>query len=148
MNDLFSTLDVPGPIPTAISAPFWDAVRRGEFMLQRCDDCGRALFYPRAHCPHCWSGRVRWQPASGRGTVRSFSVIHRPGHFAWAAAAPYTIAIVELEEGPTLLSQLLLERPDAARVGMAVRMRPVQVGKQVLPFFAPDDDAARAEARS
>ncbi|WP_395065599.1 Zn-ribbon domain-containing OB-fold protein [Paraburkholderia silvatlantica] len=152
MSDVFNLLDVPGPIATAISEPFWAAVRRGEFSLQRCEDCGRWVFYPRAHCPHCWSGRLAWHDASGRGVVKSFSVIHRPGHFAWTAAAPYVIALVELDEGPTMLSQLLADTRDAA-VGLAVAMRPVRIGRFTLPFFAPaagHDDArdARDQTRS
>jgi uncharacterized protein len=135
MNDIFNGLDVPGPIPTSISEPFWSALRRGEFTLQHCDACGKAIFYPRAHCPHCWSETLTWRAASGRGTVKSFSVIHRPGHFAWSAVAPYVIALIDLEEGPTMLSQLLIDDVNAARVGMKVSVRPVEIGKYTLPFF-------------
>lgn len=135
MMEVFSTLDVPGPIPTAISEPFWAALRNHAFVLQRCDDCERWVFYPRAHCPHCWGTQLSWQAASGRGVVKSFSVVHRPGHFAWGAAAPYTIAIVELDEGPTMLSQLLVTNAEQVTVGMRVSLRPVEVGKFVLPFF-------------
>ncbi|WP_027796064.1 Zn-ribbon domain-containing OB-fold protein [Paraburkholderia acidipaludis] len=145
MIDVFTTLKVPGPIPTAISEPFWAAVRRGEFVLQRCEDCGRRVFYPRAHCPHCWGSRLVWHAASGRGAVKSFSAIHRPGHFAWAEAAPYVVALIELDEGPTMLSQLLLANPGDAAVGMRVTMRPVEIGEFVLPFFAPDAVKAHAD---
>lgn len=137
MNDIYSTLDVPGPIPTAISEPFWSALQRGEFALQRCESCGEAIFYPRAHCPHCWSEKLTWRTASGRGTVKSFSAIHRPGHFAWSAVAPYVIALIDLEEGPTMLSQLIVDAPADACVGMHVTLRAVQIGKYTLPFFEP-----------
>jgi uncharacterized OB-fold protein len=138
MMDLLTTLKVPGPIPTTISEPFWAAVRRGQFMLQRCEDCGRWVFYPRAHCPHCWGSHLQWQAASGRGVVKSFSAIHRPGHFAWAEAAPYVVALIELDEGPTMLSQLLLANPQDAALGMRVTMRPVGIGEFMLPFFGPE----------
>jgi uncharacterized protein len=138
MTDVFNTLKVPGPIATAISSPFWAAVRRGELALQRCTDCERWIFYPRAHCPHCWGARLSWQTASGRGVVKSFSVIHRPGHVAWTAATPYVIALIELAEGPTMLSQLLLRDIGEAQVGLRVTMQPVEVGEFALPFFAPD----------
>jgi len=144
MNDLFNTLKVPGPIPTALSEPFWTALRRGAFVLQHCDACGKTIFYPRAHCPHCWSERIAWRAASGRGTVKSFSTIHRPGHFAWTPVAPYVIALVELEEGPTMLSQLLVDDPADARVGLSVTMRPVDIGQYTLPFFAPSANPPEA----
>jgi uncharacterized protein len=140
MKTIFSDLNVPAPLPTQISAPFWQALREGVLRLQYCEACGNALFYPRAHCPHCWSERVTWRDASGRGTVKSFSAIHRPGHFAWAAVAPYVIVLVTLDEGPTMLSQLLVDDPEQARVGMRVALHPVQIGEYTLPFFAPVDD--------
>jgi len=135
MTESYEFLTVPGPIPTPVSQPFWDAASRGEFDLQRCDDCARWFFYPRAHCPHCWSARVSWRPASGRGVIKTYSVVHRPGHFAWAAVAPYTLALVALEEGPTMLSQLTGPGLDDVAVGRPVRVRWVQVGQFNLPFF-------------
>jgi uncharacterized protein len=140
MNDIFNALKVPGPLPTQISEPFWHALREGGFVLQHCDACGKALFYPRAHCPHCWSERLTWREASGRGTVKSFSVIHRPGHFAWAAVAPYVIVLIDLDEGPTMLSQLIVDDPADARVGLRVTLRPVAIGEYTLPFFKPSTD--------
>jgi len=69
--------------------------------------------------------------------VKSFSVIYRPGHPGWAAAAPYVVALIELEEGPTMLSTLVDSALDSVRVGMRVAVRFVQVGKFALPMFAP-----------
>ena len=133
----FESLVVPGPIPNNVSRPFWDAASEGRFTLQRCDTCGAWIFYPRSHCPQCWSPRLSWQEASGRGMVKSFSVIYRPGHPGWAAAAPYVVALIELEEGPTMLSTLVDIAPDSVKVGMRVAVRFVPVGKFALPMFAP-----------
>ncbi len=133
----FESLAVPGPIPTSVSRPFWDAASEGRFTLQRCDACGSWIFYPRSHCPQCWSPRLTWQEASGRGTVKSFSVIHRPGHPGWKVATPYIVALIELTEGPTMLSTLVDSALDSVRVGMRVAVRFVQVGKFALPMFAP-----------
>jgi len=132
----FESLAVPGPIPTNISRPFWDAAREGRFTLQRCDACGSWVFYPRSHCPHCWNPRLSWHQASGRGTVKSFSAIHRPGHPGWTVAAPYVVALIELAEGPTMLSTLVDVALDSVRVGMRVDVRFVLVGKFALPMFA------------
>ena len=131
----YESLEMPGPISTALSEPFWAAARRNELALQRCEACAQWFFYPRAYCPHCWSERVSWHRASGRGVVKSFSVVHRPGHFAWSPAVPYVIALIELAEGPTMLSQLTGAGAEAAKVGQRVALRCVSVGKFILPFF-------------
>jgi len=133
-------LKVPGPIPTAISRPFWDAAKAGRFTLQRCEDCGKWVFYPRSHCPHCWSPRLTWHDASGRGTVKTFSIIHRPGHPAWNAVAPYALGLIQLEEGPTMLSTLVDVDHAALHVGLSVQVRFVQVGEFALPMFVPREE--------
>ena len=130
-------LEVPPPTPTAESLPFWEGAARGELLLQHCTDCERWVFYPRAICPHCWSSALEWRRASGKGVVKSFTVVHKPGHPAWAVAAPYTVAVIELEEGPTMLSALLDIEPSEVRVFLPVTARFVPVGAWTLPFFSP-----------
>lgn len=133
MIDL-ADLKTPGPTVIALTRPFWDAAAKGELHVQRCEDCREAVFYPRALCPHCWSGRLRWERASGRGTLKSFSVVHKPGHPAWLPAAPYVVGLVRLEEGPTMTS-LILAGGAEPRVGQAVELRPCRVGGRVIPAF-------------
>lgn len=133
----FEKLNAPGPIPTSISRPFWDAATQKKFVLQRCKQCREWVFYPRGHCPHCWGGDLAWEFASGSGRLRSFSVVHRPGHPAWKSIAPYALGIVELDEGPTMLSTLPVENAGALRVGMHVEVRFVRVGNFTLPMFSP-----------
>ncbi len=99
---LLADLNTPGPTIIALTEPFWKAAGDGKLLIQRCEDCGKAVFYPRAICPHCWSRKLRWEPASGRGTLKSFSVVHKPGHPGWIPAAPYVVGLVQLEEGPTM----------------------------------------------
>ena len=140
----FGTLKAPGPTRTALTAPFWDAARDGRLVLQHCDACSRSVFYPRALCPHCWSDRLVWRAASGRGRLKSFSVVHRPGHPAWEAVAPYAIGLVELEEGPTMLSHILVA-PDRLAVGLPLEVAMTRVGEEVLPFFAPADLTAERD---
>jgi uncharacterized protein len=139
-----SLLQVPPPTPTGETLPFWEAARRGELLLQHCADCERWIFYPRALCPHCWSERIDWRPASGLGTVRSFTIVHKPGHPAWGVAAPYPIAALDLAEGPRMLTALLGIDPADVRVGLPVRVRFEPVGDWTLPFFEPDPDRAGA----
>jgi hypothetical protein len=96
---------MPVVTPNAETRPFWDGISAGELRLQRCADCSRTVFYPRVVCPHCFSDRLSWFTASGTGTVYSYTVARRPsGEFA--AQAPFTIALIDLEEGPRMLSRI------------------------------------------
>jgi uncharacterized OB-fold protein len=131
----FVDLVVPGPTRTAVSAPFWDASAEGKFVIQRCDDCGRWVFYPRAICPRCWSRALTWTPASGQARLETWSTIHRAGHPGWQPAAPYTVCLVGLAEGPAMISLLLA--PDAARLGLPLRVRFERIGETALPCFEP-----------
>lgn len=127
-------LKVPGPTRTALSGPFWAAAAGGRLALQHCADCATWVFYPRQFCPHCWSPRLEWRDASGRGRLETWSVILRPGHPGWEPAAPYAIGIVRLTEGPTMLSHILTAQP---RLHLPLAVRFTQVGAEMLPCFEP-----------
>jgi len=133
----FEALNAPAPIPTRISQPFWDAAAQHVLKLQRCAHCGEWIFYPRAHCPHCWSGRLLWDIASGSGRLKSFSVVYKPGHPAWQPAAPYALGIIALAEGPAMLSTLIAPDLDALHINLPVRARFVSIGAFTLPMFEP-----------
>ncbi len=96
----------PLPQPSKTSQPFWDAAKRHELMLQRCEACHRFIYYPRARCPHCFSDRLLWRKCSGKGKLYSFTVVHRPSTRLFADG-PYILAIVELEEGPRLTTNIV-----------------------------------------
>jgi uncharacterized protein len=127
-----SELKVPGPTQIELTSPFWDAASEGRLILQHCLACDRGIFYPREICPHCWSDRLEWRQASGHGRLKTFSRIHRPGHPGWATVAPYVVGLVELDEGPTMLSHILGTDP---KVGDALRFAPTNIGGRVLPCF-------------
>ena len=99
--------------------------------------CAKWIFYPRVLCPFCWSTSLAWCPASGTGSVRSFTTVHKPGHPGWLPAVPYTVAVVTLTEGPTMLTTLIGVDPTAVRVGLPVEVEFVVVGEFSLPFFRP-----------
>ncbi|MGE0385389.1 MAG: Zn-ribbon domain-containing OB-fold protein [Gammaproteobacteria bacterium] len=103
----------PIPTPTPESAPFWEHCRAHELWLQRCLDCARPFFYPRFHCPACASARVEWFRSGGRGRIYSFVINQRPP--PWMNG-PYVIALVELDEGPRMMGNLLGIEPTPARV--------------------------------
>lgn len=117
-----SPLGKPGPNPTPTSAPFWRAAADGRLLLQRCADCGACQHYPRELCVACWGDRLDWREAAGTGTVWTFTIAHRPGHPAWEEDVPYVIAIVELDEGPRMLTNVVDCDPQAVEVGMRVRV--------------------------
>jgi|SRR5690348_8631289 hypothetical protein len=129
----------PLPVPTPETRPFWDAARRHELWLQQCGSCGRHVFYPRAACPHCMSGDLAWRHASGRGTLHTFTVVHR-GQRNFPLATPYVIAIVELAEGPRLMTNLVGVDADPAkiRIGLPVEVVFEDVSAEIaLPRFRP-----------
>jgi len=93
----------PLPQPSALTQPFWDAARKGELRIQRCDRCARYRFYPTAVCSACGSQDATWTRMSGRGSVFSWIVIRRAIEAAWNDAVPFTVAVVELDEQKGLL---------------------------------------------
>ncbi len=111
----------PLPQPTPETQPFFDGLRRRKLLIQRCNDCGVAYYYPRPFCPECLSANVAWEEASGKGTLYSFVINYRspPGF-----EAPYVIAVVELEEGPRMMTNLVgvEPHPDMVRCDMAVEI--------------------------
>lgn len=124
------------PEPGAATAPFWNGTAQGELRLQRCNACQHWQFYPRNFCTACGALDLDWAPASGNGTLRSFTIVRRPVTEAYAPDVPYVIALVALAEGPTLMTQLVdvtvpAEGADAAASGIIIGA-PVQV--QFVPW--------------
>lgn len=117
-------LPAPPPAVNPETKEFWDATAQGRLLLKRCLDCGGVIWYPRAFCPQCASPRTEWFASSGRGHVYSYTVNHR-GQGAYADAAPYVLAYVELDEGPRVMTNLV-EAPGSAAdgaAGLAVGLR-------------------------
>ena len=114
---------------------YWGRVRNLGFALPRCAACGRFHFYPRPACPFCGSADIAPARASGRGTVYSYSVVHRAPSPAFAADVPYTVAIVATDEGPHLMTRLAGIAPDRVRIGLAVQVHPGAPGQP--PQFEP-----------
>jgi uncharacterized OB-fold protein len=134
-------VSVPRPrlVTTDLSRHFWEAAADGRLEVQRCRSCDALAHYPRELCSRCWSTDLVWEATRGRGTVRTFTVIHRPGHPAWDADAPYVVALIQLDEGPTLLSNVVDIAPSEVRVGLPVSVRFRRDGDLTLPQFAPSE---------
>lgn len=97
----------PAPQRTALNEPYWAALDRGRLDFQRCAHCGNAWLPARAECPRCLRADWSWQPASGRAKLVSWVVYHRAYHPYFAGRVPYNVALVELEEGPRLISGIV-----------------------------------------
>lgn len=112
--------DLPSIVIDAESKPFWDGVALGELRLQRCRDCARAVFPARIVCPHCFGEELESLRAAGTGTVYSKTVVHR-AFGAFAEHVPFTIALIDLDEGVRMMSRIVGETPVA--IGDRVRLR-------------------------
>jgi uncharacterized OB-fold protein len=130
------------PVPDQETAAYWEAAREGRLLIKECRGCGRPFFYPRAACPRCWSTDTVWREASGRGTVYTFTVVYQNDLPPFRDRVPYVVAIVELEEGVRMTSNIEGCAPEEVRCGMAVRVafreEPRGDGEVVaLPVFRP-----------
>lgn len=134
----------PLPLVDDVSRPFWIGCRRKELLLQKCDLCGRFRFYPRPLCPHCFSEQAHWVKASGRGAVYSYTVTHQNLAPGFAEEVPYVLAIVELEEGVRMTSNIVGCRPEEVSIGMSVQAVFQWVSLEItLPKFAPAPPPSR-----
>jgi uncharacterized OB-fold protein len=106
------------PQITPETAEFWAGCKRHELLIQRCADCNAAQFYPRVFCTHCSGSTVHWVRASGRATLTSYTVVHRAVSQAYAAEVPYVVALVRLEEGPTMMSNVVGGSAANLKIGM------------------------------
>lgn len=120
MSTPVPALPTPAPAVTPETEEFWAATAEGRLLLRRCDDCSTFIWYPRAHCPACGGQRTSWVEASGKGTVYTFTAVHRSAVEGYRDALPYVIAYVELDEGPRVLTNIVGCDPAAVEVGMAV----------------------------
>jgi len=124
------------PKPTKISEPFWAACRAHALHLQQCSACGHYLYFPVYMCPHCAGMALEWKPVSGRGHIYSHSTITDPVSAAFPADGPVVVALIELEEGPVMMSNIVGDTADQARIGDPVRVAFRKVDDVItLPVF-------------
>ena len=117
-------LPAPAPIVLPEVKKFWDATAEGTLLLPKCQDCGEVFWYPRPFCPACASTSVSWVPASGRGTIYSYTVNRRgvADLRDYRDAGIYVLAYVELDEGPRIMTNIVDCDPDSVRVGQKVEV--------------------------
>ncbi len=128
----------PVPSPDHVTGEFWAAAKRRKLLIQHCEDCGARQSLPQPCCRSCLSEKIRWLEASGRGTVYSYTTIHRPPSPRFEGDVPYTLALVELEEGVRLLSNIIGIPPEDVRVDMPVEVVFDDISPAIsLPRFRP-----------
>jgi uncharacterized OB-fold protein len=128
-------IDRPVPRPTKLSKPFWDATARHELMLQRCTIDGHHEWTPQFACSKCLNESLEWVAVSGLAQVYSYSVVQRPQSPEFEV--PYIVAIVELDEGPRMLTSLVDISPGEVHIGMRVRVSFEDAGELALYRFGP-----------
>ena len=131
-------IEKPLPRATEDSAPYWEAARKSELRMQKCLDCSHVRFPPALLCAECLSEKAEWVKLSGRGTVFSWIVVHQSQHPAFNADTPYNVAIIQLEEGPRLHTNLVDCANDQIHIGMPVEVIFDKINDEVtLPKFRP-----------
>jgi len=116
-----------------IVKPFHEGLARDELLIPWCKRCGKPHFYPRSACPHCWAEEYEWRPAAGGGAVHTFTTVRANPPSTFSAALPYCIAIIDLDEGVRLLSNVL-DHPTLA-ISDRVMLEFVSRGDARLPVF-------------
>lgn len=122
---------IASPEPTVGSEAYWEGARNGKLLLRHCTSCNKVHHYPRALCPYCFSDKLEWRQASGKGKVYSYSVMRR-------APEPYVIAYVTLDEGISMMTNIVDCDLDKVRIDQPVKVvfKPSQTG-QPVPMFMP-----------
>jgi uncharacterized OB-fold protein len=125
----------PLPVANELTQAFWDGCREHRLLVQECARCGDRFFVPEPICPACWSAEWRWAPSPGVGTVYTFTVVYRPAHPD--LDAPYAVIAVDLDDGWTMMSNLVGCPPEDVHIGQRVTVDFRTVGDATLPFFVP-----------
>jgi uncharacterized protein len=128
----------PIPTPTPETEPYWEGCRRHQLRIQRCSNCHYYQFFPRIYCSKCFSEQVEWVNASGHAKVLSFTIVRRPVSPAFADEIPYIVALVTLEEGPQMMTNIVECAPEEVTIGLAVEVIFEDWSDRIsLPQFRP-----------
>ncbi|HVV29472.1 MAG TPA: Zn-ribbon domain-containing OB-fold protein [Mycobacteriales bacterium] len=126
------------PVIDAATAPFWEGTQRSALLIRHCDACGRKHFYPRPFCPYCWSDQVHWEQANGTGTLYTYSIVYANDLPPFRDRLPYVAAIVALDEGPKMMSNLVECELSDVQVGMPLEVVfNRQTDEVTLPVWRP-----------
>ena len=130
----------PIPVPQGESDEYWNKAKEGELWLRNCNSCGNPYFYPRDISPCCFSKDTSWIKASGKASLYTYAIVHRAPHPGFAQDAPFVVAIVELEEGPHMPTNIVIDdpTPENLQIGMPLEVTFVDISEKIaLPKFKP-----------
>ncbi len=142
-------MEIDRPLPQPITPeakPYWDGLKERKLLLPRCADCGHTFFYPRVLCPRCHSRAIQWIQASGRGRLYAFGIAHQSFNRAFKVPPPYVLAMIELEEGPRMVSNLINIEADPSVVKCDMPLEVVfhrMTEEVTIPLFQPARAADR-----
>jgi uncharacterized OB-fold protein len=128
----------PDPVVNPWTKPFWEAAKQGKLLIQKCEDCKKVIFYPRIACPHCFSDNLAWTETSGKGTVYTYTVVTNNAPSAFLEDMPYIIAVVRLEEGVQMLTNIVECDLEEIACDMPVEVKFEKLNDDfTLPKFRP-----------
>ena len=130
----------PVPVPQGESDYYWEKAKERELWLRQCNGCGKAYFYPRDISPCCFSRDTSWVQASGNATLHTYGIVERPPHPGFAEETPFVTAIVELQEGPRMPTNIVMAEPtpEKLQIGMALKVVFEDISDTIaLPKFEP-----------
>jgi uncharacterized OB-fold protein len=128
------------PLPDTRGAAhtFWKGCKEGRLLIQQCEDCTNQFFYPRIACPNCGSIAVPFEEHSGLGHVYSFTIVHKPNHPGFKEEAPYVVALIELDGGGRMMTNVIECKTEDVTIGMRVEVVFTDVTEETtLPHFKP-----------
>ena len=128
---------LPAPEITAVNKPYWDALQAGRLTFQQCRRCARNWLPPRGECPTCLESDWAWREASGKARLISWVVYHRAFHPAFAGRLPYNVAVVELEEGPRMITNIIVEDAETLVIDQPLTFEPAEEQGHGLARFRP-----------
>jgi hypothetical protein len=132
--------EIPQTTNSVLADPFWEGCQRGELLFQRCSNCAAAVFEPAAVCGSCGARELQWERSRGQGSLYSWSVVHRPQTADFIA--PYAVIIVDLDEGYSMLSNMIDCDTGDLRIGLRLEVVFVDVAGRCMPYFRPIKQAA------
>ena len=130
----------PIPVPQVESDVYWQGAKKHELWLRNCNDCGNAYFYPRDISPCCFSRNTGWVQASGNATLFTYAIVHRAPHMGFVGDVPFVTAMVELEEGPIMPTNIVIDdpTPENLQIGMPLEVVFEDITDDIaLPKFKP-----------
>jgi uncharacterized protein len=123
-------------------ARFWRAAATGTLLLPRCIGCERVFWHPRPRCPYCGSDRVEWTPSGGKGVIHTYTIVRQAADPYFRARLPYAVAMIDLDDGVRLMSNIVETPLDALHIGLRVEVVFEAAGEDLaIPLFRADRSA-------